>query len=217
MILILMGPPGAGKGSQAELLTVKYNIPHISTGDIFRYNFKEQTPIGKIAKEYIDKGQFVPDKLTNDIVRERLLKKDVEAGFMLDGYPRNLNQAEALDKLLVRLGMEIDAVINIDAKDEVLIKRISGRRVCSSCGAVYHIDNKKTRHEGICDVCGSKVILRKDDEEETVKERLSIYHDQTKPLVEYYENKGLLKTVDGNISIEHTFNEIVKILGDDVK
>lgn len=214
MIIILMGPPGAGKGSQAELLTKKYQIPHISTGDIFRDNFKRETPIGKLAKEYIDAGKLVPDSLTNDIVRDRLTARDVKNGFILDGYPRNIDQAEALDKLFKRFGWKVNAVINITAPNEVLVKRISGRRVCSGCGAVYHALNKPTKHEGICDICGSRVIQRADDTEETVLTRLQVYEKQTKALIDYYDQKGELKNVDGSISIEKTLEKVVEILGE---
>lgn len=213
MIIILLGAPGAGKGSQAELLVERYNIPHISTGDIFRDNFRNETPIGKLAKEYIDQGNLVPDSLTNDIVRERLMAKDVQKGFILDGYPRNIVQAEALDKLLKRFGWKIDAVINIATPQDMLVKRISGRRVCSNCGAVYHIENKKTKHEGICDICGNKVIQRADDNEETVLIRLKIYEEQTKGLIDYYRNQGLLYDVSG-LEIKKTDAEVVKILGE---
>lgn len=213
MIIILLGAPGAGKGSQAELLVKRYNIPHISTGDIFRDNFKNETPIGKLAKEYIDKGQLVPDSLTNDIVRERLSAKDVSNGFILDGYPRNINQAEALDKILKRFGWEITRVINIATPLDLLVKRISGRRVCSNCGAVYHIENKKTKHEGICDICFNPVVQREDDNEQTVLTRIKIYEEQTKDLITYYNEKGLLSNVSG-ITIPQTDKEVVEILGE---
>ncbi|NLL69434.1 MAG: adenylate kinase [Acholeplasmataceae bacterium] len=213
MIIILLGAPGAGKGSQAELLVKRYNIPHISTGDIFRDNFKNETPIGKLAKEYIDKGQLVPDSLTNDIVRERLSAKDVSNGFILDGYPRNINQAEALDKILKRFGWEITRVINIATPLDLLVKRISGRRVCSNCGAVYHIENKKTKHEGICDICFNPVVQREDDNEQTVLTRIKIYEEQTKDLIDYYNEKGLLSNVSG-ITIPQTDKEVVEILGE---
>ena len=213
MIIILLGAPGAGKGSQAELLVKRYNIPHISTGDIFRDNFKNETPIGKLAKEYIDKGQLVPDSLTNDIVRERLSAKDVSNGFILDGYPRNINQAEALDKILKRFGWEITRVINIATPLDLLVKRISGRRVCSNCGAVYHIENKKTKHEGICDNCFNPVVQREDDNEQTVLTRIKIYEEQTKDLIDYYNEKGLLSNVSG-ITIPQTDKEVVEILGE---
>ena len=213
MIIILLGAPGAGKGSQAELLVKRYNIPHISTGDIFRDNFKNETPIGKLAKEYIDKGQLVPDSLTNDIVRERLSAKDVSNGFILDGYPRNINQAEALDKILKRFGWEKTRVINNATPLDLLVKRISGRRVCSNCGAVYHIENKKTKHEGICDICFNPVVQREDDNEQTVLTRIKIYEEQTKDLIDYYNEKGLLSNVSG-ITIPQTDKEVVEILGE---
>ncbi|MGI6781770.1 MAG: adenylate kinase [Acholeplasmataceae bacterium] len=213
MIVILLGAPGAGKGSQAELLVKRYQIPHIATGDIFRENFKKETPIGKLAKEYIDKGQLVPDQLTNDIVRDRLSKKDVQKGFILDGYPRNIVQAEALDKLLERFGWKVDAVININPPLDILVERISGRRICSNCGAVYHIKNKKPKVEGICDICGSPVVQRKDDREETVLKRLEVYENQTKELIDYYRKQGNLHNVSG-LEIKKTDEEVVAILGE---
>lgn len=197
MIIILLGAPGAGKGSEAELLVKDYNIPHISTGDIFRDNFRNKTAIGQLAKEYIDKGQLVPDSLTNDIVRDRLTAKDVKNGFILDGYPRNLEQAKALDNILERMGWETTAVINIAVPEDILVERISGRRVCSNCGAVYHIKTKKPKVEGICDICGHPVIQRVDDKEETVIKRLEIYNKTTKPLIDYYCNQGKLHDVPG--------------------
>lgn len=211
MIIVLLGAPGAGKGSEAELLVKEYGIPHISTGDIFREHFKDETPIGKLAKSYIDKGQLVPDKLTNDIVRDRLAQRDVANGFILDGYPRNLNQAQALDILLKRMGWKVTAVINIAPPEDILVKRISGRRVCSNCGAVYHIDNKKTRHEGICDICGNPVIQRADDTEETVLKRLEVYNNDTKSLIQYYRNQGVLSDVSG-LEISQTHAEVKAIL-----
>ena len=213
MIVILLGAPGAGKGSQAELLVKRYNIPHISTGEIFRDNFRNETPIGKLAKEYTDKGQLVPDGLTNDIVRDRLTAKDVANGFILDGYPRNIVQAEALDKLLGRFGWNVTAVINIATPIELLVKRISGRRICSNCGAVYHINTKKTKHEGICDICFNPVVQRDDDKEEIVLKRLKVYEEQTKALIDYYRNQGILHDVSG-IYIDDTDDEVVAILGE---
>ena len=211
MIIILLGAPGAGKGSQAELLVKRYNIPHISTGDIFREHFKNETPIGKLAREYIDKGNLVPDSLTNDIVRDRLTAKDVSKGFILDGYPRNTNQAEALDKLIDRFGWKIDAVINIAPPQDLLVTRISGRRICSNCGAVYHTITKKTRHEGICDVCGNPVVQRDDDKEEIFNERYEEYLSKTSPLIDYYKNKDILYSINA-VSHSDTYNEVIKII-----
>lgn len=213
MIVILLGAPGAGKGSQAELLVKRYQIPHIATGDIFREHFKKETPIGKLAKEYINKGQLVPDQLTNDIVRDRLSQKDVQKGFILDGYPRNLVQAKALDQLIERHGWKVTAVININPPQDILVNRISGRRICSKCGAVYHVTNKKTKVEGICDVCGGELIQRKDDSAEVVLKRLEVYENQTKELIDYYRNQGILHDVSG-LEIAKTDKEVVQILGE---
>ncbi|HPX71848.1 MAG TPA: adenylate kinase [Acholeplasmataceae bacterium] len=213
MIVILLGAPGAGKGTQAELLVKRYQIPHIATGDIFREHFKKETPIGKLAKEYIDKGQLVPDQLTNDIVRDRLSQKDAQKGFILDGYPRNLFQARALDQLIERHGWKVTAVININPPVEILVNRISGRRICSKCGAVYHVTNKKPKVEGICDVCGGSIIQRKDDNAEVVLKRLEVYENQTKELIDYYRNQGILHDVSG-LEIKKTDEEVVQILGE---
>jgi adenylate kinase len=213
MIVILLGAPGAGKGTQAELLVKRYQIPHIATGDIFREHFKKETPIGKLAKEYIDKGQLVPDQLTNDIVRDRLSQKDAQKGFILDGYPRNLFQARALDQLIERHGWKVTAVININPPVEILVDRISGRRICSKCGAVYHVTNKKPKVDGICDVCGGTIIQRKDDNAEVVLKRLEVYENQTKELIDYYRNQGILHDVSG-LEIQKTDEEVVQILGE---
>ena len=213
MIVILLGAPGAGKGTQAELLVKRYQIPHIATGDIFREHFKKETPIGKLAKEYIDKGQLVPDQLTNDIVRDRLSQKDAQKGFILDGYQRNLFQARALDQLIERHGWKVTAVININPPVEILVNRISGRRICSKCGAVYHVTNKKPKVEGICDVCGGSIIQRKDDNAEVVLKRLEVYENQTKELIDYYRNQGILHDVSG-LEIKKTDEEVVQILGE---
>ncbi len=214
MHLILLGPPGVGKGTEAEILKKHYQIPHISTGNIFRELFQQETEIGKIAKSYIEKGQLVPDDITNEIVRQRLYRDDIKNGFMFDGYPRNVAQAEALDKVLIELGMKLTAVINIQADDELVLSRISGRRVCESCGAVYHTKNKRPKVAGVCDICGGKLIHRDDDKEETVKKRLKIYNDQTAPVVGYYKEKGLLVTIDGSRSISDTNDQIEEALGE---
>lgn len=214
MRLILLGPPGVGKGTEAEILKKHYQIPHISTGNIFRELFQQETEIGKIAKSYIDKGQLVPDDITNEIVRQRLYHDDVKDGFMFDGYPRNVEQAEALDKVIAELGVKLTAVINIQADDELILSRISGRRVCESCGAVYHTKNKQPKVAGVCDVCGGKLIHREDDQEETVKNRLKIYKDQTAPVIGYYNKLGLVITVDGSTSIDWTNTQILKALGE---
>ena len=213
MNLILVGPPGVGKGSQAKRLSNILNVPHISTGDMFRKHFAELTPLGKKAKEFVDKGLLVPDDVTNQMVVERLCENDCQNGFILDGYPRNLAQADFLDKLLEEKNVSIDFVIDIECENEVLVKRLTGRRVCTNCGAVYHIDNNPPKVEGICDVCGSPLVHRKDDEEGTVRKRLEIYHEETFPLINYYTNKKLLLEINGNQTIEAVTEDILKGLG----
>jgi adenylate kinase len=213
MNLILLGPPGAGKGTQAELLIEKYNIPHISTGDIFRAAIKEGTALGIEAKRYMDSGQLVPDEVVIGIVKERLLKKDAQKGFLLDGFPRTVPQADALAQFLTGMGRSITLVINIEAGSEVLMKRLTGRRVCRNCASVYHIENKPPRVSGVCDHCGGEVYLRNDDAPETVKKRLDVYQAQTEPLINYYKEKGLLVSFDGgSMSIDALFAEINKVL-----
>ncbi len=214
MRLILLGPPGVGKGTEAEILKKHYQIPHISTGNIFRELFHQETEIGKIAKSFIEKGQLVPDDITNEIVRQRLYRDDVKDGFMFDGYPRNVKQAEALDKVLEELGVKLTAVINIQADDELIFQRISGRRVCDSCGAVYHTINKQPKVQGVCDKCGGKLIHREDDQPETVKKRLKIYHNETEPVIGYYKKQALLITADGSKTISSTNDQILKVLGE---
>lgn len=213
MNLILVGPPGVGKGSQAKRLSNILNVPHISTGDMFRKHFAELTPLGKKAKEFVDKGLLVPDDVTNQMVVERLCENDCQNGFILDGYPRNLAQADFLNKLLEEKNVSIDYVIDIECENEVLVKRLTGRRVCTNCGAVYHIDNNPPKVEGICDVCGSPLVHRKDDEEGTVRKRLEIYHEETFPLINYYTNKKLLLEINGNQTIEAVTEDILKGLG----
>lgn len=211
MRLVLLGAPGAGKGTQAVILSEKYNIPHISTGDIFRSNIKNNTELGKKAKEYIDKGLLVPDELTIDIVKDRINKPDCSDGFILDGFPRTIFQAQELDKILEGMGIELDCVLNIDVSDEKIIKRISGRRVCQ-CGKTYHILNNPPKKEGICDSCNGELFQREDDREETVIQRLETYHKQTEPLIEYYEKSGKLVTVEGRESIDDTTKEVLDAL-----
>ncbi|MBE0701011.1 MAG: adenylate kinase [Acholeplasmataceae bacterium] len=214
MRIIIMGPPGVGKGTEAELLIKHYQIPHISTGNIFRELFKENSTIGKIAKEYIDRGELVPDDITNEIVRHRLTKPDVQQGFLFDGYPRNIEQAKAFDQVLELNEWKLDAVINITAESNLIIKRISGRRVCAVCGAIYHITNKKPKIEGICDHDGSKLVQRDDDMEKTVRRRLKIYNEQTAPVIGYYQHLDVLFHVDGSRTIEDTNNDVMKVLGE---
>ena len=195
--IILMGPPGAGKGTQAKVLIAKYNIPHISTGDMFREAIKEGTPLGKLAASYINDGHLVPDDVTIGLVKERLSKADCANGYLLDGFPRTIPQAEALEKLTKEIGREVTYVINIDTPKEELVKRICGRRVCKKCGAPYHIINVKPKVDGICDICGGELIQRPDDNEEALSTRLDAYNKQTKPLLEFYEKIGLLTTFSG--------------------
>ena len=212
MRLILLGPPGAGKGTQASSIVAEYGITHISTGDIFRHNIKNETELGKKVKSYLDKGQLVPDELTIDLVWDRLSKDDCKKGFLLDGFPRTINQAEALQKGLEERVLKIDKVINIDVDKNILVKRLSGRRVCKNCGETYHIDNKPTLKDGVCDKCSGEVIQRADDNEKTVLDRIEVYEKQTFPLIDFYKNLGLILTVDGTLSIEDVFSQIKESL-----
>ena len=212
MRLILLGPPGAGKGTQASSIVAEYGITHISTGDIFRHNIKNETELGKKVKSYLDKGQLVPDELTIDLVWDRLSKEDCKKGFLLDGFPRTINQAEALQKGLEERGLKLDKVINIDVDKNILVKRLSGRRVCKNCGETYHIDNKPTLKDGVCDKCSGEVIQRADDNEKTVLDRIEVYEKQTFPLIDFYKNLGLILTVDGTLSIEDVFSQIKESL-----
>lgn len=213
MRLLIMGPPGAGKGTQAALIKDTYNIVHISTGDMFRKAMKNETPLGKLAKEYIDKGELVPDSVTISLVRERLQEEDCEKGFLLDGFPRTIAQAIALDDMLSELNIKIDKVINVEVPDEDLIERITGRRICLNCGAGYHVKNQPPKVEGICDNCHGLLYQRDDDSEETIKNRLVVYNRQTKPLLEYYKNAGILATIEGKGTIEEIFDKIKSTLG----
>ena len=211
---ILLGPPGAGKGTQAARIVEKYNVPHISTGDIFRDNVKRQTELGKKAQEYMNKGELVPDDLVIEIACTRLLEDDCKEGFLLDGFPRTVYQAEKLDEFLTNHGMELDKAINIEVADEELISRLTGRRTCKDCGASYHIVNIPTKVEGVCDECGGELVQRADDTEETVRNRIDVYKDQTMPLVEYYTKGNKIATVDGLGTLEEVFADIVKALGE---
>jgi adenylate kinase len=213
MRLIILGAPGAGKGTQAAMLSEKLKIPHISTGDIFRSNIKSGTELGKKAKEYIDKGQLVPDAVTIEIVKDRLEQQDCMNGFILDGFPRTIPQAEYLDEVLKGLMLELDFVLNIFVPDSEIIKRMSGRRVCLNCGASYHLTYKPTKEKDICDKCKTLVVQRDDDKEETVLQRLHTYHKQTEPLISYYKNKGKLLIVEGKEDVNHTSSDVVKALG----
>lgn len=213
MKIIMLGAPGAGKGTQAKQIAAKYSIPHISTGDIFRANIKNGTELGKKAKEYMDQGLLVPDELTCDLVMDRIAQDDAKNGFVLDGFPRTIPQAEALDAALTKIGQAMDYAIDVDVPDENIINRMSGRRACLNCGATYHIVSIPSKKEGVCDTCGNELVLREDDKPETVKKRLDVYHDQTQPLIEYYSGKGILKSVDGTQPMESVFENIVSILG----
>lgn len=213
MKIIMLGAPGAGKGTQAKMIADKYSVPHISTGDIFRANIKEGTELGKEAKKYMDEGKLVPDELTVKILLDRVAKEDCANGYVLDGFPRTIPQAEVLDKELQKLGDHIDYAINVDVPDENIINRMSGRRACTSCGATYHIVHIPPKEEGICDRCGRELVLRDDDRPDTVKNRLDVYHKQTQPLIEYYTKKDILKTVDGTADMKDVFAEITAILG----
>ena len=212
MKIIMLGAPGAGKGTQADKIAEKYGIPHISTGDIFRANIKGGTELGKKAKEYMDQGLLVPDELTCDLVTDRVAKPDCEKGYILDGFPRTIPQAEALEKALKAAGTDIDFAIDVDVPDANIVNRMSGRRACLTCGATYHIQYIPPKKEGICDKCGSELVLRDDDKPETVQKRLDVYHAQTQPLIDFYEERGKLKTVDGTKDMAEVFADIIAIL-----
>lgn len=211
MKIIMLGAPGAGKGTHAGQISEKYGIPHISTGDIFRENIKKGTELGKKAKGYMDAGDLVPDELTCDLVVDRIHQDDAKNGYILDGFPRTIPQAEALTKALEKNGEKIDYALEVDLADEKIIERMSGRRVCE-CGATYHIVNIPPKKEGICDKCGKELVLRKDDAPETVKKRLEVYHEQTAPLIEYYKNAGILHVIDGSTGLEQGFADICAVL-----
>lgn len=212
MKIIMLGAPGAGKGTQAKMIADKYGIPHVSTGDIFRANIKNGTQLGMEAKQYMDKGLLVPDELTVKILLDRVAQDDCKNGYVLDGFPRTIPQAEVLDKALGELGEKIDYAIDVDVPDENIVKRMGGRRACLSCGATYHIEHVPPKKEGICDVCGQELVLRDDDKPETVQNRLNVYHEQTQPLIEFYQTKGVLKTVDGTRDMKDVFAAITAIL-----
>jgi adenylate kinase len=211
--LILLGAPGAGKGTQADILAEKLSVPHISTGDIFRYNIKNGTELGVKAKEFMDKGLLVPDDLTIEIVKDRIQMEDCKNGFILDGFPRTIPQAEYLDSILSQVGITLDAVLNIHVEDEKIIKRMSGRRTCPSCGKSYHVLYNQAKVEGICDSCGANLVQRDDDKEETVIKRLNTYHEQTEPLIDYYKKQSKLLTAFGKEEIIDTSMEVLKVLG----
>ncbi|MDY5775497.1 MAG: adenylate kinase [Lachnospiraceae bacterium] len=213
MKIIMLGAPGAGNGTHAKKISEKYSIPHISTGDIFRANIKEGTELGKKAKEYMDQGLLVPDELTCDLVMDRIQQDDCKNGFVLDGFPRTIPQAEALTAALEKINEKMDYALDIEIADEKIVERMSGRRVCTKCGAPFHIVNIPPKTEGICDHCGGELEFRADDQPETVLKRLGVYHEQTQPLIEYYAKQGILKEIDGTKSVEEGFASIVEILG----
>lgn len=213
MKIIMLGAPGAGKGTQAKQIAEEYGIPHISTGDIFRANIKNGTELGNKAKAYMDKGELVPDELTCDLVVDRIAADDCKEGFVLDGFPRTIPQAEALEKALEAKGEKMDYAIDVDVPDENIIGRMSGRRACLNCGATYHIISIPPKVEGVCDVCGESLVQRDDDKEETVKNRLNVYHEQTQPLINFYQERGILRSVDGTRSMGDVFGAIKAILG----
>lgn len=212
MRLLIMGRPGAGKGTQAFNIKNHYSIPHISTGDMFRDAIKNGTDLGKQAKGYMDKGLLVPDEVTIGLVKERLSNKDCANGFLLDGFPRNVSQAEELDKILAELGVKLDAVLDVNVEPQILIRRIVGRRICKNCGATYHIEFNKPKKDGICDNCGSTLVQRADDTEETAGSRLKVYDESTAPVLAYYKKQGLLKTVNGDQALDKVFEDIKEIL-----
>ncbi len=212
MKIIMLGAPGAGKGTQAKMIAEKYGIPHISTGDIFRSNIKDGTELGMEAKKYMDQGLLVPDELTVKILLDRVARADCRNGYVLDGFPRTIPQAEVLDQALEKIGDQIDFAVNVSVPDENIVKRMSGRRACVGCGATYHIEHIPPKKEGICDTCGMELILREDDKPETVQNRLNVYHSQTQPLIEFYQKKGILQTVDGTVDMKAVFDAIIAIL-----
>lgn len=213
MKIIMLGAPGAGKGTQAKKIAEKYQIPHISTGDIFRANIKGGTDLGMKAKSFMDQGMLVPDELTIGMLMDRIQKEDCAAGYVLDGFPRTIPQAESLTEALSALSETIDYAVNVDVPDTNIVNRMSGRRACLSCGATYHTEFNPPKQEGVCDVCGEALVLRDDDRPETVQKRLSVYHDQTQPLIEYYQKAGVLKEVDGTQNMDDVFRGITDILG----
>ncbi|MDO4267471.1 MAG: adenylate kinase [Eubacteriales bacterium] len=213
MKIIMLGAPGAGKGTQAKKIAGRYRIPHISTGDIFRANIKGGTELGMKAKAYMDQGQLVPDDVTIGMLLDRISEPDCADGYVLDGFPRTIPQAESLKAALEKRGEKMDYAIDVDVPDEAIVTRMGGRRACVSCGATYHIVFNPTKQEGICDACGEKLVLRDDDKPETVQNRLGVYHDQTQPLIEYYRNEGILRTVDGTKDLNEVFEDIINVLG----
>lgn len=213
MKIIMLGAPGAGKGTQAKMIAEKYEVPHVSTGDIFRANIQNGTELGMEAKKYMDQGLLVPDELTVKILLDRVAEDDCAKGYVLDGFPRTIPQAQVLDKALNEIHDKIDFAIDVDVPDENIIRRMGGRRACLNCGATYHVEHVPPRKEGICDTCGRELMLRDDDKPETVKNRLEVYHRQTQPLIDFYQEKGILRTVDGTMDMNDVFAAIAAILG----
>ena len=213
MNIIMLGAPGAGKGTFSAFLEERYSLPHIATGDIFRENIKNNTELGQKAKSYMDQGLLVPDELVVSLVADRLAKDDCKAGFILDGFPRTLVQAEALKETLADMGAQIDYALDFECPDDFIIERMAGRRVCKGCGASYHLVNVPPKQEGICDVCGGELYQREDDAPETVAKRLEVYHKETQPLINYYEKEGVLKCVDGTIGRDNVFKVLAEMLG----
>lgn len=214
MKIVMLGAPGAGKGTQAIKIADKYDIPHISTGDIFRANIKGGTELGQKAKSYIDKGELVPDEVTIGMLLDRIAQDDCKNGYVLDGFPRTIPQAESLTEALKSQGDQIDFALNIDVPDEAIIQRMSGRRACPKCGATYHIVYAAPKTENVCDKCGTELIIRSDDKPETVKDRLNVYHQQTEPLIAYYKTAGVLREVDGTQELPKVFEDVVAILSE---
>ena len=212
MKIVMLGAPGAGKGTQAKMIADKYSIPHISTGDIFRANIKEGTPLGAKAKEYMDKGLLVPDELVCDLVVDRIQQDDCKNGYILDGFPRTIPQAEALTDALSKISDKVEYAINVEVPDENIVNRMGGRRACVGCGATYHVKYNPPKVEDVCDKCGEKLILRDDDKPETVQKRLDVYHEQTQPLIDYYTKQGVIAEVDGTVDMTEVFDNIVKLL-----
>ncbi len=213
MKLIMLGAPGAGKGTQAKMIAKKYQIPHISTGDIFRANIKSQTELGMKAKSFMDQGMLVPDEITIGMLMDRIKEPDCAGGYVLDGFPRTIPQAESLTKALSDMGTAVDYAVNVDVPDDNIIGRMSGRRACLNCGATYHVAFNPPKTENVCNTCGQNLVLREDDKPETVKKRLDVYHQQTQPLIDYYKKAGVLVEVDGTQNMEDVFKSIVKVLG----
>ena len=214
MKIIMLGAPGAGKGTQAIQIAEKYKIPHVSTGDLFRSNISQKTELGMEAKGYMDAGKLVPDELTVRMLLDRVAQDDCKNGYVLDGFPRNIAQAEVLEEEVSKLGDKIDFAIDIEVPDENIVKRMSGRRACLKCGNTYHIEHVPPKKEGICDNCGSELVLRADDAPETVLKRLSVYHEQTQPLIDFYKKENILVTIDGTQDMNKVFADVVKVLGE---